>query len=218
MASKKRPNNGGSVYHDKTKGRWIAQVTAGYDQAGKQALKRVSCRTQAEATNKLNELLGMQVNGLLSVTKAVSLASFLDEWLKNVVAPKCQPKTVCYYEAFCRLHIVPALGKQDLRKIQPRQINALIAQKRKEGLSPETLRGLRATLRSAYTSAVRQGLAHDNPVSKTEPPSRAYKEPVYLSVDEVGRLVSAAEHSYICLLYTSPSPRDRTRSRMPSSA
>ena len=25
-------------------------------------------------------------------------------------------------------------------------------------------------------------------------------------------------HSYICLLYTSPSPRDRTRSRMPSSA
>ena len=25
-------------------------------------------------------------------------------------------------------------------------------------------------------------------------------------------------HKYICLLYTSPSPRDRTRSRMPSSA
>ena len=26
------------------------------------------------------------------------------------------------------------------------------------------------------------------------------------------------DHLYICLLYTSPSPRDRTRSRMPSSA
>ena len=26
------------------------------------------------------------------------------------------------------------------------------------------------------------------------------------------------ETNYICLLYTSPSPRDRTRSRMPSSA
>ena len=25
-------------------------------------------------------------------------------------------------------------------------------------------------------------------------------------------------HTYTCLLYTSPSPRDRTRSRMPSSA
>ena len=27
-----------------------------------------------------------------------------------------------------------------------------------------------------------------------------------------------AKQTYICLLYTSPSPRDRTRSRMPSSA
>ena len=27
-----------------------------------------------------------------------------------------------------------------------------------------------------------------------------------------------AAYAYICLLYTSPSPRDRTRSRMPSSA
>ena len=31
-------------------------------------------------------------------------------------------------------------------------------------------------------------------------------------------LVSKAYHSRSCLLYTSPSPRDRTRSRMPSSA
>ena len=30
--------------------------------------------------------------------------------------------------------------------------------------------------------------------------------------------VEAAKHVQTCLLYTSPSPRDRTRSRMPSSA
>ena len=30
--------------------------------------------------------------------------------------------------------------------------------------------------------------------------------------------VSSIEHDDVCLLYTSPSPRDRTRSRMPSSA
>ena len=36
----------------------------------------------------------------------------------------------------------------------------------------------------------------------------------------VGRVdeVTVEVYSYICLLYTSPSPRDRTRSRMPSSA
>ena len=37
----------------------------------------------------------------------------------------------------------------------------------------------------------------------------AYRQPVRLN-DQVNNIV--------CLLYTSPSPRDRTRSRMPSSA
>ena len=34
----------------------------------------------------------------------------------------------------------------------------------------------------------------------------------------VAGLILADTHIYTCLLYTSPSPRDRTRSRMPSSA
>ena len=35
---------------------------------------------------------------------------------------------------------------------------------------------------------------------------------------EVEAIVFAAAEPLSCLLYTSPSPRDRTRSRMPSSA
>ena len=38
-------------------------------------------------------------------------------------------------------------------------------------------------------------------------------------IDKKERLVNVKSHkSTSCLLYTSPSPRDRTRSRMPSSA
>ena len=33
-----------------------------------------------------------------------------------------------------------------------------------------------------------------------------------------GNLIAEVDDNGICLLYTSPSPRDRTRSRMPSSA
>ena len=39
-----------------------------------------------------------------------------------------------------------------------------------------------------------------------------------LKKDEKGRPVVDSKGKYVCLLYTSPSPRDRTRSRMPSSA
>ena len=37
------------------------------------------------------------------------------------------------------------------------------------------------------------------------------------SIDEIGGMI-VNEEGKVCLLYTSPSPRDRTRSRMPSSA
>ena len=48
-----------------------------------------------------------------------------------------------------------------------------------------------------------------------------YKNPNFeSSVDGINLIQSYidAPEPFICLLYTSPSPRDRTRSRMPSSA
>ena len=47
--------------------------------------------------------------------------------------------------------------------------------------------------------------------------------PIYFTIIAVGVGIGAATNAMIgnsigCLLYTSPSPRDRTRSRMPSSA
>ena len=53
-------------------------------------------------------------------------------------------------------------------------------------------------------------------VCKCEVPGISrYTITVQLEEDRVRKLVTVLEN---CLLYTSPSPRDRTRSRMPSSA
>ena len=43
-------------------------------------------------------------------------------------------------------------------------------------------------------------------------------EPIPFQLDEEVKEETRLKYRYICLLYTSPSPRDRTRSRMPSSA
>ena len=40
----------------------------------------------------------------------------------------------------------------------------------------------------------------------------------YLYHNNLGKVLSSLNQFEACLLYTSPSPRDRTRSRMPSSA
>ena len=47
-------------------------------------------------------------------------------------------------------------------------------------------------------------------------------EQLSMRLEEINALLSeqsvASDQNRFCLLYTSPSPRDRTRSRMPSSA
>ena len=45
-----------------------------------------------------------------------------------------------------------------------------------------------------------------------------FRAPTVTNVSTTGNESNFMEDKYICLLYTSPSPRDRTRSRMPSSA
>ena len=72
------------------------------------------------------------------------------------------------------------------------------------------------------TTAFRRDLAVD-PLRETEQRharerERAPRQPVVLHVLRSRARVQQREQPERCLLYTSPSPRDRTRSRMPSSA
>ena len=48
--------------------------------------------------------------------------------------------------------------------------------------------------------------------------SSAIGSDAFQEADIVGMTMPVTKHSYLCLLYTSPSPRDATLSRMPSSA
>ena len=73
----------------------------------------------------------------------------------------------------------------------------------------ETQVPIRTTMTEAKKEAIKVFLA-DHYVSMVEP---NFRKPLDL-LDPAG----AQYPDYVCLLYTSPSPRDRTRSRMPSSA
>ena len=54
---------------------------------------------------------------------------------------------------------------------------------------------------------------------ETNMPIQIIEEKVIQAASEgMDEFIKVFTDAYICLLYTSPSPRDRTRSRMPSSA
>ena len=74
--------------------------------------------------------------------------------------------------------------------------------------------------RDGYTKLSIRSLAKESGVSQTAPYRHfETKEALYASVATDGfKKLSKACHIDVCLLYTSPSPRDLSTSRMPSSA
>ena len=72
----------------------------------------------------------------------------------------------------------------------------------------ELLKGLSVTARSLF----RRKITINYPEEKTPQSVR------FRGLHALRRYPNGEERCIACLLYTSPSPRDRTRSRMPSSA
>ena len=70
--------------------------------------------------------------------------------------------------------------------------------------------------REIIESAKQMRIAADGYIATLEEANKALAECVNGALEEMERLQKV--NNNICLLYTSPSPRDRTRSRMPSSA
>jgi integrase len=66
-------------------------------------------------------------------------------------------KTLDSYADTVRLHITPSLGRKALRKLTVADVDQLLAWKRDAGYSTNTVRIIRAVLRSALKQAERKG-------------------------------------------------------------
>ena len=73
------------------------------------------------------------------------------------------------------------------------------------------------TSTSAQRVGGEAGLVEGEDFSGTNNQERGVDEPDFVKTDGE-RIFTLTNGTFTCLLYTSPSPRDRTRSRMPSSA
>ena len=71
---------------------------------------------------------------------------------------------------------------------------------------------------TSVTTAVGMALGEQLKVKKAEPGGDGARRKTDKAEPAAPRIVAFVGDASICLLYTSPSPRDRTRSRMPSSA
>ena len=206
-----RKAHGYSVYKRKD-GRWGWAVTTGTNPKGNPERVQGICSTETLAKDKALDVLAKHKAGKhIPTGRDKTLGQYLTEWIELYIKPHREPKTTAYYEGMIKNHIEPTLGRVPLRKLTSAQVQRMLNDKAKpfmvtpkpkteddkpepieKRLSAETLRGIKATLRSALSRAYKDGLVGENVGGRVETPKAPHREAEYLTAEDAGKLLAKA--------------------------
>jgi integrase len=164
----------GSVY--KTKGgKWVASVDLGWVN-GKRKRRTFQGATQSEALRKVREFQVHKSRGLQLASENMTVGEYLTRWVAERIPGTVSARTEEIYARVIRLYLLRYLSKIRLLKLTPNDVNAMMIELGKEGLSPSTRRMARATLRRALRMAEQDGLVPRNVAAIAEGPKMDLRE------------------------------------------
>lgn len=129
-----------------------------------------------DAERELRALLGQIDDGTHIDPNKVTVAEWIETWLRDHAAPRTAAKTHERYSELFRLHVAPRIGGTRLLKLTPPTIQALYAELRsgegKRALSGQTILHVHRQLKQALKAAVRQRIIPRNPADDVDTPRR----------------------------------------------
>lgn len=145
--AKRRGHGEGSI-HQRPDGRWCATIDLGMVN-GKRKRKYLYGETRREVVEKLKAAQHAQASGANLAAERLTVATFLERWLADVVSRRNKPRTVDGYTQIVRQHLIPHLGRHQLDQLSPEHVQTMLNTLAAEGRKYNTLRNIRAALRRA---------------------------------------------------------------------
>ena len=139
VSKTRRANGEGSIFQRKD-GRWVGNITIGYDDKGQQKKKTVYGRSQAEVAKKLFELSGRIKNNSYELVETKNFGELMSEWLLVFKKSAVSPRT---FEGIIRnfkLHIEPQIGNMKIYDIDTFVIQKLINNLMDQNYSNNTIK------------------------------------------------------------------------------
>ena len=166
-------------------------------------------RNKKDAQRRLRELLSSLDNGTFSKSSKLTVASYLEQWLRDYCQPNLAPHTTESYEFFIRRHIIPDIGLTPLCQLKPADLQHLYASKlssgRRDGtggLGSRSVKYIHTTLHRALNSACKMGLIVRNPADAVDVPKITQREMRTMDETDVHLLLEFAKNTpYYALFY-----------------
>lgn len=156
--------------------------------------------TRKDAEKRLSELLHQVDTGSFIRPGKVTVAEFLEHWLKDYAAAHVRPRTFQRYQGIVRNHFIPTMGSIPLTQLQPSHIQACHAkalQGRKDGkggtLTAKSVLQHHRVLSEALSHAVKWGLVSRNVAQAVDPPRPINREMRTLDIYGVHAFLEAAK-------------------------
>lgn len=150
---------------------WYAVVDTDPHDDGRRRQVTRSFTTRAEA---YAWLASQPIGGKAGVT----LGGWLQQWLDG--QEHLRPSTRASYRGHIDKHLTPLLGGMPVAMLTAENVRGLHAALRQQGVSAATTRRIHATLSSALSAAVREGVIPGNPAALvTLPRGNAYRADVW---------------------------------------
>lgn len=177
----RRSRGEGAVYRI-ADGTWRASLVITNPLTGATARRAVRGRTQAAAVAKLDKLRTSAATG--AFPSGETTGAYLQGWLESV-RPRVRPATIREYRRHLEAYVIPAIGRVELTRLVPGQIEAITSGMLARGLAPATARHARTVLRHALGDAMRSGLLVRNVAALARPPRHERPEMQTLTAQQV---------------------------------
>jgi integrase len=198
----KKANDEGSIYEHKRNGKKVGYRGAYVAHTAEGPKRRyVSGKTRDEVHDKLIEALGHRAQGLVFDAGNLTVREYLTRWLKDSVKGTVRPSTFEVHRHMIEPHIVPALGRLNLKDLNPAHVRGFYREKLDSGLSAATVRKMHSVLRKALKQAVLDGLIPRNVCEAVKPPKVERKEIKPLDREQAKALLEAASGDRLEALY-----------------
>lgn len=198
--TKRRGNGEGSISRHPKRDLWMARYTVETPAGTKR--RTVYGRTRKEMRDKLAKALADRADGIVFDDENMTVAEYLDGWLKGSVYGSLRDSTYDCYEIICRRHIASVLGARKLSKLTAMHVQRFYRDRLDAGLAPATVHKCHTVLHKALKQAVEWHLVPRNVADAVKPPGPTpRKEMRALSPEDARRLLEAARDDRLEALY-----------------
>ncbi len=174
-------------------GRYCGFVTMGLRPDGSVDRRKRTGKTHAEVVRKVRKLEEERSEGNLQPAgTSPRLETWLTDWLA-ATALRVRPSTLSGYTVDVRNHVIPAIGKHRLARLEPEHVEHMDKVLLAKGLSAGSVQHVRRTLNKALNDAVRRRRLPRNPVALANTPRYDPPDVEPLTVAGARTLVEAAK-------------------------